>query len=62
MSVMALELRRVMELDHTHSDMVRQEEEECSVRSETARSDESLEMANTDGDGHDAMVVGTADG
>ena len=51
-----------MELDHTHSDMVRQEEEECSVRSETARSDESLEMANTDGDGHDAMVVGTADG
>ena len=51
-----------MELDHTHSDMVRQEEE-CSVRSETARSDGSSEMANTDGDdGHDAMVIGTADG
>ena len=61
MSVMALELRRVMEIDRTHSDMVRQEEE-CSVRPETVQSDSSSEMANMDGDGHDAMVVGTADG
>jgi hypothetical protein len=61
MSVMALELSRAMGIEYTLSDVVRQVE--CSVHPEnTAQSDSSSEMANMDGDGHDAMVVDTADG
>ena len=61
MSVMALELSRAMGTDYTLSDVVQQEE--CSVLPENkAQYDSSSEMVDMNGDGHDMMVVDTADG
>jgi hypothetical protein len=50
-----------MGIEYTVSDMVRQEEGSPHPE-HTAQSHSSSEIANIDGDGHDAMVVDTADG